>query len=206
MKLIVGLGNPGLEHEKTRHNAGFLAVDRLAERHARGCVPRGRFSSITLEASIKGEKCLLMKPSTYMNRSGAAVAEAARFFKLAPESDVFVITDDTALPAGVIRVRGSGGAGGHNGLRDIERLLATEGYARCRVGIDAPGIVPLHDYVLGRFGPEQWEKVCPALDNAANAAEVWATEGLSAAMNRFNVRPADPSGRAGADDQGISER
>jgi PTH1 family peptidyl-tRNA hydrolase len=198
VKLIVGLGNPGLEYERTRHNAGFLAVDRLAERHARGTVPRGRFSAITLEAAIGGEKCLLMKPTTYMNRSGAAVAEAARFFKLAPEADVLVIADDTALPAGTIRVRASGSDGGHNGLADVARLLGTEQYARCRVGVDGPGVVRLHDYVVGRFGPEQWEKVSPALDAAADAAEVWVEKGVTAAMNRFNVRPAGAGGAGGA--------
>lgn len=186
----MGLGNPGLEYERTRHNAGFLAVDRLADRHARGVTPRGRFSAITVEAAIGGEKCLLMKPTTYMNRSGASVSEAVRFFKLAPESDLLVITDDTALPAGAIRVRASGSDGGHNGLADVARLLGTEQYARCRVGVDGPGVVRLHDYVVGRFTPEQWDKVGPALDAAADAAEVWAGKGVTAAMNRFNARQA----------------
>lgn len=199
MKIIVGLGNPGLEYERTRHNAGFLAVDRLADRHARGVAVRGRFQSGTVEATIGGEKCLLMKPTTYMNRSGQTVAEAVRFFKASPNQDLLVITDDTALPSGSIRVRASGSSGGHNGLADVERLLGMDAYARLRIGIDAPGPAALHDYVLGRFTAEQWEAVSPALDLAADAAEVWVKSGVTAAMNRFNVRARGAAADEGKD-------
>lgn len=198
MKLIVGLGNPGSGYERTRHNAGFLAADALAARHARGVVPRARFQSVVVETTIEkgpaaGERVLLMKPVTYMNRSGQAVAEAVRFYKIHPASDVLVLVDDVYLPSGSIRLRGEGGAGGHNGLADVERLLATPMYARCRIGVDAPGIIPQADYVLGRFTPEQWEKAGPAIERAADAAEVWAGEGLAAAMNKFNAKERAPT-------------
>lgn len=195
MKLIVGLGNPGASYEKTRHNAGFLAVDRLASRHAGGQAARARFQSLTLDVTLPGcsDRTMLMKPLTFMNLSGQAVAEAARFFKVPPE-DVFVLVDDVALPCGSIRVRGAGGAGGHNGLSSVAQSLGTEAYPRCRVGVDAPGRVPQADYVLSRFSPEQWGLMEGALNDAADAAEVWAARGLDAAMNRFNVREKSPRG------------
>lgn len=201
MKLIVGLGNPGFEYDKTRHNAGFMAVDRLASRHARGAMPRARFQSVTLEASLPGsegpEKVMLLKPTTYMNLSGGPVAEALRFFKLDPQQDLFVIVDDIALPCGSIRIRPDGSAGGHNGLSDIERKLGTSAYPRCRVGVDAPGIVPQADYVLSRFSPEQWPLVDEALERAADAAETFVARGVQAAMNRFNTKAsASPGGPA----------
>lgn len=206
MKLIVGLGNPGTEYEKTRHNAGFMAIDRLAGRHAPGAPARSRFHSLTVEATIRPrpaggwgaappagpssrpeERCLLMKPLTYMNRSGLAVAEAVRFFKLDPGRDLLVIVDDLYLPCGSIRLRGEGGSGGHNGLADIERALGTTGYPRCRIGIDQPAFASQVDYVLERFTEVQWAEMAKALDRAADAAEVWATAGLTPAMNRFNA-------------------
>lgn len=195
MKLIVGLGNPGPQYEKTRHNAGFLVIDRLADRRARGAVARSRFQSLTLDASVpappaEDEKVLLMKPLTYMNLSGQAVAEAVRFYKLMPERDVLVLVDDIYLPCGSLRLRPDGGAGGHNGLTSIERSLGSDRYSRVRIGIDPPGIVNQADYVLGRFTPEQWTLTEPALARAAEAAELWAAKGIDAAMNRFNTKDA----------------
>ncbi len=193
MKLIVGLGNPGATYERTRHNAGFLVVDRLASRHAGGQAARARFQSLTLDVTLPGctDRTMLMKPLTYMNLSGQAVGEAARFFKVDPE-DIFVLVDDIALPCGSVRVRGSGGAGGHNGLSSLERSLGTDAYPRCRIGVDAPGRVPQADYVLSRFSPEQWGLMEGSLDAAADAAETWASKGIDAAMNRFNVREKPP--------------
>lgn len=199
MKLIVGLGNPGASYEKTRHNAGFLAVDRLASRHAGGQAARARFQSLTLDVTLPGcsDRAMLMKPLTYMNLSGQAVAEAARFFKVEPV-DVFVLVDDIALTCGTVRVRGGGGAGGHNGLSSIARSLGTEEYPRCRIGVDAPGRVAQADYVLSRFSPEQWDRMDGSLSAAADAAETWASRGIDAAMNRYNVREK-PSGDGGGD-------
>lgn len=192
MKVIVGLGNPGPEYERTRHNAGFLVVDRLARRHAPGAVPRARFHGLAIDApTLGGERSLLVKPMTYMNRSGLCVSEAVRFYKVCVETDLLVIVDDAALPAGSIRLREKGGAGGHNGLIDIAAKLGTERFARLRVGIDPPGPAPQTDYVLGRFSPEQWSRVEPALERAADAAEVWAAENAVAAMNQFNAAEPD---------------
>ena len=193
MKLIVGLGNPGPDYRRTRHNAGFMAVDRLADRHATGQTPRARFSGVTVEARIETGQgacpCLLVKPTTFMNLSGRCVAEALRFYKLDPVNDLLVLVDDVALPAGKIRLRARGSAGGHNGLADIERLLGTDEYGRCRIGFDPPGRIPQKDYVLGRFTEEQEAALQPALERACDAAETWAVQGITAAMNRFNAEP-----------------
>lgn len=188
MKLIVGLGNPGSQYDKTRHNAGFMAVDRLQKRWASGATPKGRFSGVCVEASIKTERALLLKPTTYMNLSGRAVAEAIGFYKISVASDLIVIVDDVALPTGTVRVRASGGAGGHNGLSDIQRALGTDQYPRIRIGVDAcPPVMALEDYVLGRFTPDQMALLEPALDKAADAAELFALQGVTAAMNKFNA-------------------
>jgi len=194
MKLIVGLGNPGSAYEKTRHNAGFLAVDCLHRRHAPAETPRARFDALCVEANIRSIRCLLLKPITYMNLSGRSVAQALGFFKLNPVSDLLVLVDDVALPAGAIRLRATGGAGGHNGLADIQRALGTPDYPRLRIGVDAcPPMMKLDDHVLGRFTPEQLALLEPALDKAADAAEIFAAEGLTPAMNRFNTKDGPAS-------------
>lgn len=188
MKLIVGLGNPGPEYEDTRHNVGFVVLDHLARRYAPGGVTRGKFHAAVLDADINGERTLLIKPTTYMNRAGLSVSEAVNFYKTDPAGDLLVLVDDVALPCGSIRLRPSGGAGGHNGLADIEQKLATQEYGRLRIGIDGPGNIPQRDYVLGRFRPDQLELMEPALDEATDAAACWATRGMTEAMNRFNRR------------------
>jgi PTH1 family peptidyl-tRNA hydrolase len=186
MKLIVGLGNPGAQYQMTRHNIGFEVLDRLARRYAPGEIARGRFHGVTLDAQIDGTRAMLLKPATFMNRSGQAVAEAVGFFKLSTSDDVLIIVDDVALPCGQIRLRPEGGAGGHNGLADVEQKLGTERYARLRLGVDQPGQIPQSDYVLGRFRPDQWDLVDPAVNDAVDAAACWATRGIQDAMNRFN--------------------
>lgn len=185
MKLIVGLGNPGAEYEKTRHNAGFMVVDRLATRHGLSGA-RMKFHSGVIEGRIAGQGCALLQPMTYMNRSGQAVAEAIGFFKLEP-SDVMIVVDDVALPVGRIRLRADGSAGGHNGLADIQRALGGAAYPRLRVGIDAPGRVAQRDYVLGRFTAEQLDAVAPAIERACDAIECWLTDGIDKAMNLYNA-------------------
>lgn len=201
MKLIVGLGNPGLSYERTRHNAGFMVVDRLARRHAPGATARGRFQSAVVEGRIGNEPCLFMKPTTYMNRSGGAVAEAVNFYKLDHSTDLMVISDDVALPCGSIRLRPGGGAGGHNGLTDVQRALGSDAYPRCRVGVDAsPALIDQADYVLGRFTEEQWALVEPALERAADAVEIFVSRGMAVAMNQFNAVPGprrEPGGSPG---------
>lgn len=193
MKVIVGLGNPGLQYERTRHNAGFMAIDRLARTHARGSIARARFNAACLDAEIAGEKCLLLKPTTYMNLSGRAVAEAVRFYKLAPATDLLVLVDDVALPVGAIRLRADGSAGGHNGLADIERSLGTAVYPRCRIGVGAkPAHMIQSDWVLSRFTPEEQPDLDRSIEQASSAAILFVEKGIDAAMNRFNTRVAEP--------------
>lgn len=187
MKLIVGLGNPGSEYAKTRHNVGFMVTERLAQRHGLTGV-KTKFHAGVLEGPIAGEKCVLMQPMTYMNRSGLAVGEAMRFYKLEP-ADLLVVVDDVALPCGTIRLRAGGSAGGHNGLADIERVLTTRQYPRLRMGIDPPPPrVRQKDWVLGRFSPEQLEALEAALEQACDAIESWIAEGVEKTMSVFNAR------------------
>ena len=194
MKLIVGLGNPGSRYAATRHNVGFMVIDRLVRQRLLDG-PRNRFHADAYQGLIEHESVMLLKPQTFMNRSGLAVGEAARFFKVDP-ADVLVIVDDIALPAGFIRLRGSGGAGGHNGLADIERVLGTRDYPRLRFGVDEPRVngrrIDQADYVLSPFTEPQWQAVEPAIASAADAAATWATQGLEPAMNRYNTPNPKP--------------
>ena len=203
MKLIAGLGNPGAEYERTRHNAGFMVVDRLAARFGAGQMWRGQFQALAMTVDFEpGLRVILAKPTTYMNLSGRSVAEALGFYKLDPECDLLVVSDDLALSAGHIRGRASGSAGGHNGLASVEQLIGTSKYPRLRIGVDPKGLSNQSDYVLSRFTDDQWAKVDPILDTAADFCIAWAREGITPAMNTFNTkakpgppkdRPQDPS-------------
>ena len=185
MKLIVGLGNPGNEYAKTRHNVGFMAVERLAQRCGLTGA-RTKFHSGVLEGPVAGEKCVLMQPMTFMNRSGKAVAEAVRFYKL-PLDNVLVIVDDVSLPCGKLRMRKSGSAGGPNGLTDIEKALGSNAYPRLRIGIDPPGRARQADYVLGKFSRDQLDAIDPALDKACDLVESWIGEGVDKTMSIYNA-------------------
>lgn len=201
MKLIVGLGNPGPSYDRTRHNVGFEVVDRLARRHVdpQRTTAKARFSGLLLEAEIGSERVLLLKPTTFMNRSGQSVAEAVRFHKLDPPRDLLVVVDDLAIPCGSIRLRPDGGSGGHNGLADIGEKLGSFYWARLRIGIDPPGSVPQADYVLGRFRPDQAAAAEHSLEESVAACACWASDGLESAMNRFNRRSnasSDPTPKA----------
>ena len=199
MKLIVGLGNPGREYVGTRHNIGFDVLDALAKRlgwiFGEGDferLGRNNFDGLTMDGVMSlqsggTEKLLLLKPMTYMNLSGKSIQAAMAFHKLTP-AEIMVVLDDVALPVGKLRIRSSGSSGGHNGLRDIERLLGTMQYPRLRVGIDAPPPrVPQKDYVLQRFTAEQRKVLEPAIGRAAEALAHWVENGISPAMNRFNA-------------------
>jgi len=186
MKLIVGLGNPGGEYVKTRHNAGYMAVERLAHRHQLTGA-KSRFHSRALQGTVSGHQCLLIQPATYMNHSGMAVAEAVRYYRLNPAEELLIAVDDVALPCGQLRLRKAGSSGGHNGLIDVERALATTDYPRLRIGIDPPGPIPQVNYVLGQFTVEQKNIIEPTLDTACDAIESWITDGISKAMNQFNA-------------------
>ena len=184
--LIVGLGNPGEKYERTRHNVGFLVVDALAERLGVP-VQKLKHRALTNTVRLAGQKALLMKPVTFMNLSGEAVGDAARFYKLPPER-VLVISDDTALPLGKLRLRKGGSAGGHNGLKSIIQHLGTDQFPRLRLGV---GEKPRPDYdmadwVLGRLQGEDWKAMEAAVDRAADAVEFVLSQGVDAAMNRFN--------------------
>jgi len=189
VKLVVGLGNPGPQYDKTRHNAGFLVVDRLARDHAVGETPKSRFNAACVEARVAGEKCLLMKPTTYMNRSGQSVGEAVRFYKLDPSADLVVVVDELAFPIGHIRVRAKGGTAGHNGLKDIDRVLGGADYPRVRVGIgEKPKLMNQADWVLSRVTEGEWPAFESSIVQAARAVETLLGEGVDAAMNAFNER------------------
>jgi PTH1 family peptidyl-tRNA hydrolase len=195
MKLIVGLGNPGSQYARTRHNAGFMVADRLCAKHGRGEPVKARFQAATTELTLGGEKCLVIKPTTFMNRSGQSVSEALRFYKLDPARDMLVIVDDLYLPTGAVRLKPSGGAGGHNGLTNIEQLLGTDAYPRLRVGCGLqpsggkPPFMDQADFVLGRFTDEEEPLLAGALFKAEQAVEVFASKGLEFAMNTANAGP-----------------
>ena len=184
--LVVGLGNVGDQYEGTRHNVGFRVVDELAER-AGVPVQKLKYRALTNTAEVGGEKVLLMKPVTFMNLSGEAVRPAADFYKIPPEH-IIVISDDTALDVGKLRIRKSGSAGGHNGLKSIIQHLGTDQFPRIRVGV---GKKPhpdydLADWVLGKFQGEDKKAIDAAVKRAADAVECILSEGLDRAMGKFN--------------------
>lgn len=184
--LVVGLGNPGTQYESTRHNMGFLAVDKLAqEENFR--FSKLRFKAWTATWEVGGQKVLVMKPQTYMNLSGESVGEAARFYKIPPEH-VLVISDDIDLPAGRLRIRPGGSAGGHNGLKNIIQHLGTDRFPRIKVGVGSPrpGEHDMVNWVMGKPMGEDRTAVEDALDRAGDAAKTLITEGIDRAMNRFN--------------------
>ncbi len=186
--LIVGLGNPGRQYEQTRHNAGFMAIDRLAASLGVS-IDRAQFHSLTARTTIDGVTVLLMKPQTLMNLSGLAVQEAAMFYKLEP-SQIVVISDDINLAPGKLRIRPNGSAGGQNGLKDIIKCLGSEEFLRVRVGV---GQKPHPDYdlakwVLSRFSDEDMKTMTPAFENAAKAAALIAAGDLQKAMNLYSKK------------------
>jgi PTH1 family peptidyl-tRNA hydrolase len=183
----VGLGNPGPEYAVTRHNAGFRLADHLAVRWHIGPfrrIPAAREAS----GSVRGHTVLLIKPQTYMNRSGAALAPLRSLAAFDPSRDLLVLVDDVALPAGSFRLRGAGSAGGHNGLKSVEGVLRRQDYARLRIGIGPrpPDVIDLADFVLGPFSPAEQAGLEELFEPMAQAVESWLEEGIEKAMNRFN--------------------
>ena len=193
MKLIVGLGNPGIEYQFTPHNLGFLTIDRLADRLGVQ-VSNRRSRSLTGNARIGSEAVLLAKPETYMNLSGMAVRDLLEDAGAVPERDLIVVYDELDLPFGVIRIRPRGGSAGHNGMNSLLGAIGTEEFTRVRMGI-APQRKPADGarYVTSQFRRSQLKAVDAALDVAADAVEVIVKEGVAAAMNRFNRRPDNGS-------------
>jgi len=181
IRLIAGLGNPGREYENTRHNAGFMILDRLA---ARLKVEFG--SERKFEARLaRSGPLFLLKPQTYMNLSGRSVAAVCQYYKIQP-AEVLIVHDDVALPEGKLRIRLSGSAGGHNGMRSIIACLGTDQFPRIRFGVGAADGKNLTGHVLGAFDPASLEGLDKALENAVEAASMCALRGLTAAMNHFN--------------------
>ncbi len=184
--IIAGLGNPGTQYENTRHNCGFMAAETLADIY-KTPLKRLRFKSLTGEISIGGKRCLVMKPTTFMNNSGDAVEEAAVFYKIPPER-ILVIYDDISLDVGRLRIRGKGSDGGHNGMKSIILRLNSDNFPRIRIGV---GKKPnkdydLADWVLSRFTKEEGEKLETALSNSAKAAELIVEGKINEAMNIYN--------------------
>ena len=202
MKLIVGLGNPGRRYRDTRHNVGFEVVDELARR-ARVGFEAAPAEALMARAGPGGPAVMLAKPLTLMNLSGVAVADLARYFRIAV-ADVLVVADDASLPLGRLRARAQGSDGGHRGLRSIIERLGTEEFARLRVGVGrGDPRRDLADHVLARFDPDERTPAETAVLRAADAAEMFVTLGIAAMMNQFN-RPDGPP--AGEEDDGSAER
>ncbi|MCI5815562.1 aminoacyl-tRNA hydrolase [Ruminococcus sp.] len=185
--LIVGLGNPGLEYAQTRHNAGFMTLDLLAEReHAE--IKRMKFKSLCGDAVIAGKRCLLMKPTTYMNNSGQAVAEAMQFYKL-PIDHIIVVYDDISLEPSRLRIRRKGSDGGHNGIKSIIYLTGEDTFPRIKLGV---GKKPrpdynLADWVLSRFTKEELDQLHIAAEHACESIALMVNGKIDEAMNRFNA-------------------
>lgn len=184
MKIIVGLGNPGPRYETTRHNAGFLVLDLLAEKWHMDFKKQAHFSLIA-DGRVAGEKVILMKPMTYMNLSGKAVGDAVGFYKI-DMAELLVVYDDMDLDVGRLRIKQGGSGGGHNGMNSIIHQLAGQDISRIKIGIGRPDREQASDYVLMPFPDQDWALVKPAIEKGAEAAELWFREGVFAAMNQYN--------------------
>jgi len=191
MKLIVGLGNPGERYHHSRHNLGYKVVDELARTWSIE-VRRLKFQGLFGQGTVGGQTVALLKPETYMNLSGGSVAEAVRFYKILP-GELLVVVDDMDLEPGRMRLRASGSAGGHNGLKDIIARLGSDEFSRLRIGIGAAvggGV----GHVLGTFLPEEQSVIDEACERAVGAVECWLKAGIDQTMTRYNQRPAGPPG------------
>lgn len=184
--IVCGLGNPGTQYENTRHNAGFMVIDTIAEK-LNVDVKKLKFKSLTADVTLGGVRCLLMKPSTFMNNSGEAVSEAMNFYKLTPDK-LLVIYDDISLDVGRLRIRQKGSDGGHNGIKSIILHTNSDKFPRIKIGVGAKPHpdYDLADWVLSGFPKEQADDLEKCLSNAANAAELMVQGKINEAMNKFN--------------------
>jgi PTH1 family peptidyl-tRNA hydrolase len=187
VSLIVGLGNPGAEYRDTRHNAGYMLVDRLADRWKVGWRTERKFFGSLAEATVGGRRVLLCKPFTYMNASGESVGPLARFHQVDP-GRVLVLVDDADLAFGTVRLRPEGSPGGHHGLASVEKHLGSRAYPRVKLGIARPqqAVRDIAGHVLGRFSVEEREIWQQVLDRAVSQVETWLSDGLAKAMNLYN--------------------
>lgn len=184
--LIVGLGNPGSRYESTRHNVGFITVDRLAQQEHFD-IKKIKFKSLIADTLISGKRCIVMKPSTFMNNSGEAVGECARFYKIPPEN-IVVVFDDINFEPGVMRIRKKGSDGGHNGMKSIIYHLNSNDFPRVRMGIGAKPNpeYELADWVLSKFTESEIKALEPAIDSAVNAIKLIVAGNIDTAMNQYN--------------------
>lgn len=184
--IICGLGNPGTQYEGTRHNIGFMTIDTLCDKYKLDC-KKLRFKSLTCDAMISGKRCLIMKPTTFMNNSGEAVTEAMSFYKIPPERTVIVF-DDISLEPGKLRIRRKGSDGGHNGIKSIIYLSGSDMFPRIKMGVGAKPHPDynLADWVLGHFKKEQAEALETAMENAVSSIELMVGGKMNEAMNKFN--------------------
>jgi peptidyl-tRNA hydrolase, PTH1 family len=196
MKLVVGLGNPGQQYEQTRHNVGFRIVDKLAEKHGWSWSER-RGKAILANGTLGGEKIVLLKPLTFMNLSGEAVGEVARWHKIPPE-DLLIVYDDLDLPTGKVRLRARGSSGGHNGLKDIIAKLHTSDFPRLRVGIGRPKNSQMQgrDYVLSAARGDDGILLDTGEERAIEAIKLWVEKGAEATMNIVNMDPEEAERKA----------
>lgn len=187
MKLIVGLGNPGMQYAATRHNIGFEVIDSLAETYNISVV-KNKYKALIGDGNIGGEKVILMKPQTYMNLSGEAVRACMEFHKISSD-DLIVIYDDISLDVGQLRIRKSGSAGGHNGIKNIIVQIGTQEFPRVRFGVgEKPAGWDLANYVLGRFPEEEMKVVGPKIGDAVKAIDMMIRDGIEKAMNNYNKK------------------
>ena len=184
MKLIAGLGNPGRKYKNTKHNAGFMVIDRLAEKYNLSLRKEER-KAVVAKKRIKGEKIILAKPQTFMNKSGTSLGKLVDYYKL-DLANVLVIYDDLDLDLGQIKLKPKGGHGGHNGLKSIINHLNSKEFARLRIGIGRPEYRTVKDYVLSKFAAEEENKVETALKKGVKGAELFIEGDLAQAMNKYN--------------------
>ena len=184
--IVVGLGNVGKEYENTRHNAGFIAIDALAEKYG-ARIDRVKFHALVSEANVGGKRVLLMKPTTYMNNSGVAIGEAAAFYKIPPEN-VIVLHDEISFDVGVMRIRRKGSAGGHNGLKSIIAHLSSDGFPRVKIGVGKKPTpdYDLVDFVLGKFSKEDMEKLKAENPDVISSVELMLDGKIEEAMNKYS--------------------
>ncbi len=188
MFVIVGLGNPGKKYENTRHNAGFRAIDAIADKYGIS-VKEKKHKALCGTGVIEGQKVLLVKPETYMNLSGESVGEILNFYKLDPETDMLVIFDDISLAPGNIRIRKKGSAGGHNGIKSLIAHTGTQGFMRIKVGVgEKPSGWDLADYVLGHFSEEDNAKLKEVMPDVVQAAVLMMQGDVDKAMNDYNAK------------------
>ncbi len=184
--IIAGLGNPGTQYENTRHNIGFMTVDTLCEKYKLSC-KKIRFKSLTCDAVIGGKRCLVMKPTTFMNNSGQAVTEAMSFYKI-PRERIIIVYDDISLEPGKLRIRRKGSDGGHNGMKSIIYLSGKDTFPRIKMGVGAKPHPDynLADWVLGHFKKEDGEALTACMNNACDCIELMVQDKINEAMNKFN--------------------